>query len=338
VPAAGGEEIKPKILKAGLTKGDPALSLTGEPMSLQPITSIDLPGHLQPGGFDHAAIHHASQRLYVAHTANNALDVIDCASDRYLHSINGLSGVAGALVSEERGLVFTSNRGENTVGIFAPDDEQELVKVTVGVRPNGLSFDPRGGLLLAANVGNPDIPGSFTLSMVDIERREMIASVPVPGRTRWTIFDPRTEAFYINIADPARIIVVEAACPDRVARTLTIPAAGPHGLDLDAERQLLFCACDSARLFAIAQETGEIVHTAELSGTPDVIFFNPSLKHLYVAVGDPGVIDVFETETLTRLETVTTEKGAHTLAFDAACNKIYAFLPQTQRAQVFTDA
>jgi hypothetical protein len=28
--------------------------------------------------------------------------------------------VAGALVSDESQLVFTSNRGENTIGVFAP--------------------------------------------------------------------------------------------------------------------------------------------------------------------------------------------------------------------------
>ena len=306
-------------------------------MSLSFITTIDLPEHIQPGGFDHAAIHNASSRLYVAHTINNALDVIDCASDRFHHSIPGLAGVAGALVSDERNLVFTSNRGENTVGIFAPDHSQELTKIPVGVHPNGLSFDPQRGLLLAANVGNPDLPGSFTLSMVDVQRREMIASIPVPGRTRWTVYDPGADAFYVNIADPAQIIVVEAAHPDRIERTLTVPAAGPHGLDVDSERQILFCACDAGKVFAIAPATGEILHTADLSGKPDVIFFNRARKHLYVAVGDPGVIDVFDTGSLNRLEIVSTEKGSHTLAFDAARNKIYAFLPQTHCAQVFAD-
>ena len=112
-------------------------------MSLQFLHFIELPEHVSPGGFDHAAIHRASGRLYVAHTSNDALDVIDCAADRYLHSIPKLTGVAGALVSDERDLVFTSNRGENTVGIFSPEDERDIVKVSVGVRPNGLSYDPQ---------------------------------------------------------------------------------------------------------------------------------------------------------------------------------------------------
>ena len=101
-------------------------------MALEHRTDMALPTHRQPGGFDHAAVHRASARLYVAHTANDALDVIDCARDRYLHSIAGLTSVAGALVSDARRLVFTSNRGDHTVGIFAPDAEEALVKVPVG--------------------------------------------------------------------------------------------------------------------------------------------------------------------------------------------------------------
>ena len=223
------------------------------------------------------------------------------------------------------------------MGIFSAEDEQNLVKVPVGVRPNGLSFDPQRGLILSANVGSPEIPGSFTLSIVDIRREEMIYSIPVPGRTRWTVFDPQVDMFYVNISDPAQIVIVEAARPDRVARTLTVPAAGPHGLDLDLENRCLFCACDAGKLLAIDLETGSIRGEAILSGSPDVIFYNPALSHIYVAVGDPGVIDVFDTATLAHLETVPTEKGAHTIAFDAQYNKVYAFLPQTHRAQIFIE-
>ena|ERR1700681_3662510 len=88
-------------------------------MSLELLGHVELPRNLKPGGFDHAAVHCGSGRLYVAHTANDALDVVDCVHNRYLHSIPNLTGVAGALVSDERNLVFTSNRGENTVGIFS---------------------------------------------------------------------------------------------------------------------------------------------------------------------------------------------------------------------------
>ena len=306
-------------------------------MSLQLKGYLFLPAHIKPGGFDHAAVHHARAHLYVAHTANDSVDVIDCASDQYLHSIPNLTDVAGALVSDERDLIFTSNRGENTASIISPNNEAGTAKVDVGIRPNGLSFDPKRNLLLTANVGDPNIPDSYTLSMVDVERREMISSIPVAGRTRWTIFDPTADCFYVNIADPFQIVVIESANPTRVARTMAIPAKGPHGLDFDPDTNRLFCACDEGKLFALEASSGRILLQADLSGTPDVIFFNAKLKHLYVAVGNPGVIDVFDTSRLNQLEARKTERGAHTIAFDADRNKVYAFLPESHRAMVFLD-
>jgi DNA-binding beta-propeller fold protein YncE len=306
-------------------------------MTLKHVGDVVLPKHVQSGGFDHAAVHRRSGRLYVAHTANDTIDVIDCAADRYLHSIPNLTGVAGALVSDERELVFTSNRGENTIGIFAPDDEAGLVKVPVGVRPNGLAFDPRRGLLLAANVGDPAMAGSFTVSMVDVARRAMIASIPVPGRTRWAIFDAMTAIFYVNIADPAQIVMVDAKQPTQIARTFAVPAAGPHGLDLDVEQRRLFCACDAKKLITLDDASGAMLQVRDLSGVPDVIFFNTALQHLYVAIGDPGVIDVFDTESMQRIEVISTEKGAHTIGFDPDHNKVYVFLPKAHCAAVYRD-
>lgn len=297
---------------------------------------IDLPEHAGPGGFDHAAVHRTGRRLYVAHTANDAVDVIDLDSGRYLESIGGLAGVAGALVDEASGTVFTSNRGEDRVGIFAVDDPAGLVKVTVGRRPNGLSFDPGRGTLLAANVGDPDDPASHTLSIVDTARAAMVASIPVAGRTRWTVFDASSDRFFVNIADPASIVVVEGADPTRVSMAIPIPAAGPHGLEID-EAGLLYCACDAGRLLVLAPPACEVVADLALSGSPDVIFLDQGLRHLYVAIGDPGLIEVFEISRASRIDVVETEPGAHTIGLDPDSHRVYAFLPATHQAAIFAD-
>jgi DNA-binding beta-propeller fold protein YncE len=306
-------------------------------MALEHRTDIALPAHREPGGFDHAAVHRASARLYVAHTANDAVDVIDCERDCHLHSIAGLTGVAGALVSDARQLVFTSNRGEHTVGIFPPDAEEALVKVPVGIGPNGLAHDPGRNLLLAANVGDPQQPGSHTVSLVDVGKRAGVASVAVPGRTRWTVFDPHQEVFFVNIADPPQIVVIEAQYPTQIARIYDVPAAGPHGLDLDGAQGRLFCACDAGKLVCLEAHSGRVLEECDLSGAPDVIFLHARLGHLYVAIGEPGLIDVFETTTLARIETVATERGARTIAVDSDRSKVYAFLPETHRAAVYVD-
>jgi DNA-binding beta-propeller fold protein YncE len=306
-------------------------------MVLRLLGHIELPANRAKGGFDHADIHLPTDRLYVAHTSNDAIDVIDSARDLYIESMPGLVAVAGALVSEARGLVFTSNRGENTVSVFSPHAERDAFKIVVGMKPNGLAFDSARGILIVANVGDPSIPDSHSVSVVDLARRERIAEVKVPGRTRWAIYDAAGEMFFVNIASPARIIAIDARNPTKILKEYEVPAAGPHGLELDPATGRLLCACDAGLLLAIEATSGDVLADVPLSGAPDVIFLHPQSGHLYVAIGDPGVIDVIDIGTMRREEVVTTEGGAHTLALNRKRNKVYAFLPQSHRAAVFVD-
>jgi DNA-binding beta-propeller fold protein YncE len=306
-------------------------------MALRLLGHIELPPHRSDGGFDHADIHPPTNRIYVAHTSNDSIDVIDCARDLYIESVPGLAAVAGALVSEARGLVFTTNRGENTVSVFAPRAERNAFKIAVGVKPNGLAFDSARGTLIVANVGDPSIPDSHSVSVVDLGRRERIAEIKVPGRTRWTIYDAALEMFFVNIAFPARIVVIDARDPTRISKEYEVPAAGPHGLELDPVKGRLLCACDAGVLLAIDAASGRVLGDIPLSGAPDVIFLHPQSGHLYVAIGDPGVMDVIDIGTMRCTEVVPTEAGAHTLALDRKRSKVYSFLPQSHRAAVFVD-
>jgi DNA-binding beta-propeller fold protein YncE len=305
---------------------------------LIPAGHVDLPRHKAKGGFDHAAVHAASGHVYVAHTANDAVDVFDPATKKHLFSVPDLKAVAGALVSDEGQLVFTSNRGENTIGVFAPGPDPKVTKIAVGMRPNGLAYDPRRRLVLAANVGDPAVPRSYTLSLVDLDAQTMRASIEVPGRTRWTVFDADAELFYVNIMHPSQIVVVDAHRPDRIARTIPVPADGAHGLDFDPATGRLFCACDAAVLVTLDARSGKVLNQGKLSGVPDVVWVNPRRQQLYVAVGDPGVVDVFDTTSMQSLGSVATEKGAHTTAFPPSGDALYALLPTSHCAAVYHPA
>ena len=60
-------------------------------------------------------------------------------------------------------------------------------------------------------------------------------------------------------------------------------------------------------------------------------------NRLYVAVGSPGIVTVFDTERLEEVETVETEDGAHTIGWDPATAQLYAFAPQRGGALVFME-
>ena len=108
-------------------------------MRLELAGYIDLPAHLKPGGFDHAAVHRATARLYVAHTANDAIDVLDCAADHYLRSIPNLAGVSTPtrcntlkLCSPRKAHTIAFDLNRNKVYAFLPQTYRAAVYMDRG--------------------------------------------------------------------------------------------------------------------------------------------------------------------------------------------------------------
>jgi DNA-binding beta-propeller fold protein YncE len=307
-------------------------------MGLTEVARIALPEHPPNGGFDHAAVDPRASRLYVAHTSNDAVDIVDLESRRFVRSIPDLRGVAGVWVAEEDRRLFTSNRGEDTASIFDLENGQELFRAPTGARPNGMAFDPGRGTLLVAGVGNPRLPDAPpTLTFVNSSTGANVGQLRMPGRTRWATYHAPSDAFYVNIADPPGIAVVAAADVSRVDHVIPIPAKGPHGLEQDPSGGLLYCACDEGVLITVEIPSGRTRRVGTLAGPPDVLWLNPNLRHLYCAVEDPGVIHVFDLASCRLQETVRTAPGAGTLTFDPVRNEVHTFPPDTHEDLVLED-
>jgi len=78
------------------------------------------------------------------------------------------------------------------------------------------------------------------------------------------------------------------------------PFVAHTGLDLDVAGRRLFCACDAGTLVELHADHGTVLAPEPIAGAPDVVFFNPAFGRVYVAIGDPGAIEVFDTAPLRR--------------------------------------
>lgn len=305
-------------------------------MALTRIGFIPIPPGKEPS-FDHADIYRgqspATSRLYVAHTGADRIEIIDCHTNSYVGALSELPGVAGVLIDSEQDFLFSSDRGCDRVSIYRCSDETLLGRIEVGDRPNGLAYDPTRLRLLVFNIGDP--PGvNCTVSVVAVDEMRVIATIPLPGRPRWAVYDAVTEQVYANVREPAQIVVLNAKQLE-IARTVNVPTAGPHGLAIAGER--LFCAADGGALVALDRDSGAVLGSVTLPGEPDVVMHDPALARLYVAIGSPGVVSVIDAQRLVTLETVQTESGAHTIGWNANTRTLYAFLPGSGGAAVFAE-
>src|SRR5215217_1078616 len=252
---------------------------------LTPVGSIDLPVHAA-GGFDHGDVHRASGRVFVAHTANGTVEVIDGAAARHLATIPDCPEASGVLCAQEEGLVFAAARADGRVLVIEASSLAVREVLRAGSRPNGLAWDGRRRRLLVADVGD------YRARLVVLATGR-VTTVELPSRPRWCVHDPIGDAFFVNVRDPALVVMLDAETCEVTAR-YPVPSAGPHGLDLDVPGRRLFVACDGGRVVVLDAETGRERGSVPIPGVPDAIWFNPARERLYVAIGEPGVLAIVD--------------------------------------------
>ena len=128
-------------------------------MTLRRVGEIAVPRGAKPG-FDHADVYTkgSANRMYVAHTGADRIDVFDCARATYIHALDGHPGVAGVLIDSDRDVMLTTDRGAARLSSYRASDETLVAQVAVGQRPNGVAFDTRRMRAYTFDIGDP--PGA----------------------------------------------------------------------------------------------------------------------------------------------------------------------------------
>jgi DNA-binding beta-propeller fold protein YncE len=285
---------------------------------------IDLPFHAQ-GDFDHGDVSLSNGYVFIANTAAGTVEVADGEGLRHLATIPGCPEASGVLAAQEEGLVFAAARGAGKLLVIGAVSTTVTRTIAVGSRPNGLGWDPRRKHLLVADVQDN------TARLVDLQAGQVIAMAALPGRPRWAMYSQKGDHFLVNIREPPMVAVLSASTFALVEQ-FPVSDVGPHGLDLDQEGRRAFVACDGGSVVTLDTSIGSELAKIPIAGAPDAIWHNHQTSHLYVAIEDPGVIDVLNAQTMAVDEQIQTEPGAHTTAFDALRQRLYVFLPSCRVA------
>jgi DNA-binding beta-propeller fold protein YncE len=291
--------------------------------------SIKVPPH-QPTGFDHGDVMPDTGQVFVAHTRSGTVEVLDGEGGTHVATIPGCPEASGVLCLQDESLVLAAARGAGKVLAINSSTHEVVRELPAGSRPNGLAWDPTRRQLLVADVEDN------RARVVDPQGGRQVAEIQLPGRPRWCVFDLPRDRYLINIREPSCVVALAGGL-DAEPVQLLISVTGPHGLDVDRKRDRAFVACDGGAVAVLDLRGDEEAGTVPISGVPDAIWYNPMRKRLYVAIGDPGVIEAVNVDSLSVDERVVTEKGAHTTAYDNTRQLLYVFLPQSSLAAVYAE-
>ena len=255
--------------------------------------------------------------------------------ETFLHSIDDLPGVAGVLVDQEHDLLFTSDRGCARVSIFRCSDEATARAGRRRTHPNGLAYDRNAASPASASTSASRWARAALPPSIDVDSMSVIAEIALPGRPRWAAYDLACDLVYVNIHDPARDPADRSrrSCDRRLDRRSGRRAARP----LDRRRSPLLRGGWRRTRRHPPRHRPRRGHPAAPRRSRRRLA-RPSRERLYIAVGDPGTVTVVDTAALELVETVSTEPGAHTLAWDPTQTTLYVFCPGSGGAALFTEA
>ncbi len=280
----------------------------------QPYHVID---HWKIGGdgfWDYLLADSSAHRLYVTH--GQRVDVIDTDSGKEVGQIAGLHGIHGVALDTSGKFGYISDGGANAVVVFDRSNNSTVATIPAGTNPDAIVFEPATQTVWAFN------GRSNSATVIDAATRKVLATIPLPGKPEFAAVDGKGMV-YDNIEDKNEVVRLDAH-----ARTLTatwpIGCDSPSGLAFDVSGHRLFSVCDGKKMAVTDSNTGKQLAIASIGDGPDAAGYDPKHNLAFASCGE-GVLSVVNAGAsgYPTLETLPTQRGARTMAYDPAADRIY---------------
>jgi DNA-binding beta-propeller fold protein YncE len=274
------------------------------------------------GGWDYLTADAEARRVYISRGTH--VMVMDADSGKSVGDIADTQGVHGIALAPDLGRGFTSNGREGTVTIFDIKTLATGNKVKVGDNPDAILYDPATKRVFTFNGRSQDS------TAIDGATGKVLGTIKLDGKPEFAASDAKGEVF-VNIEDKSEIQVIDPNKLQVTAKWPLAPCTEPSGLSIDRKNRRLFVGCDNKMMAVVDADSGKVLATPAIGEGVDATTFDPETGLAFASCGVDGVLTVVKEESPDKFsvaETVTTQKGARTLALDARTHNIFVVTAQ----------
>src|ERR1700730_8204528 len=287
--------------------------------TLKKLAEFDLPG---PAGkrFDYLMIAAPDHYLLSAHLAAGQTYVIDLRTNKVVATVADTPGVEGIEYVPELEKAYTSNAGDNTIGVVDLRQLKVVKKLHTEKKPDGSAYAaPFHKLYVSDERGKAE-------AVVDVTKDEIVKTLHFESETGMPQYDPVARKVYVNLQDQGIFAVIDPATDEVVGRYPVGRCKGNHGMTLDPEHHRAFLSCEENNLMTVFDlDKNAPIAFLPMADGPDVIKFDPKLGRIYAACYS-GAISVFRQDDpnhYSKIEDFKVQHAVHSLAVDVDTHRVY---------------
>ena len=273
-------------------------------------------------GWDYLIVDEPTQRLFVSH--GTVTQVVDIKKGLLLNTIQDTKGVHGIAIANDLNKGFISNGKDTSVTIFDLKTLDIITKTKITwLNPDAILYDEFSHKVFVYN-GKTD-----NATVIDAKTNKVVETIKLTGKPEFSVTDGKGK-IYVNIEDKNSITCINATTLKVENNWSITPGDEPTGLAIDIGNHRLFAVCGNKMMVVVNSDDGKIITTVPIGDGCDGVIFNEVKKHIVTSNGD-GTLTVIKQENANKynvIETLTTQKGARTIALDKATNQL--FLPTAE--------
>lgn len=314
------------------------LAACGDPLvphvPLTSLSNIQLPKDTGLPSFDLLTIDTRVSRLYVAHSSNNAVDVVDLKTNKVIGSIGGLLRVHAIALTSDPNIILTSDPGDGSVGVVDVAKLKLIHTIDTGPQPDAIGYDAADDLVVAV------LASSNTVKLIDPHSYKVTATVALPGSPELMDVDQAHGSVYLAINDKAEVVVIDVKSAQITTTFKGCDIEIPTGVAYAADQQRLYVASrpgNNRELNVIDTLLDRCLGVVDIGFGTDQIAYNSHLHHVYAANGGSKNLSVIDTTSLKPLGVVGTGPIAKSVAVDPTTDRVYVLVGRAGIIGVYHD-
>lgn len=297
-----------------------ALATCTSAASLRPIARIDVPG---PAGqrFDYLAVDDDDHYVLSAHLGPGLLYVIETRTNRVVATVRGLPGITGLEYVPGMHKVYTSNWGEEKIGVVDLGKMAVVKRLATDSKPNGIAYAaPYKKAYVVNTLGK-------AVSVVDASKDEIVKVLRFNSETGTPGYDTVAKKIYVTLRSTNEVAEIDPATDQVIGRYPVEGCRYDHGMAIDSDHHRAFLLCGGSRNLTVFNlQTHKTLAHFPLPAGADVVKFDAGLGRAYAACssGAIAVVQEDDADHFRKIEDFPVEKLVHSLAIDPATHRLYA--------------